>query len=567
MNNTKLFGGSSHGTRCSWNCAILDSDVLEEIRTEIAKKRVIRLVVKYEKKVDDKCVNQTSHHSSGNITEHWQIWMPSKQLSVFAKALESVEKLIFFTDSNEDREEIGAICTLRPVNMTAEKATCDSGSFAIFRQSHLADLGVKFNSIDTETTDNLQRCKNITKSTGNNSSTFEGPFKRGGWPVNVLAFLNCGFVVVFFYYSPAFLCFFSPTEVTEDGVHQIVLDAASPVSLRSLMGNYFFSKEHRLRLFVLRAVVLPLPFVGPAIFAEYLRQNNESLIPKVLGFSPRLFHPLMIVFYVCYYIIVCVLSFSPAGFTREDRPCTVCKRFKSKTLLCQGTDIPKRITNHLRIQPLILAECSRHFIRHLLTYFKMCFLLIPSAFEFSVSVCLRLLLFVVLLVASPAATIILLILILLVIFGALVHTCPLFNIFSDLNIKRGLNVYFRHNGYLFLLSLSVCIMIRFLIATPALLGASVVLFFAGVGVDVAILLAFVLLLTKEGLPFAACSVLVLYYLWSSYSSITNKYQDLALALFKHYRVLQDITTWQNHRRDSKHRSTTRKHTKCGWQQR
>ena len=56
--------------------------------------------------------------------------------------------------------------------------------------------------------------------------------------------------------------------------------------------------------------------------------------------------------------------------------------------------------------------------------------------------------------------------------------------------------------------------------------------FAGNVMLFAYLSAFVLLLNEESLPFVACFVLVLYYIWSSYSSFTNKYQDLALALFK-----------------------------------
>ena len=296
--------------------------------------------------MNDKCVNQTSRNSSGNISEHWQIWLPSKQLSSFAKALQSVANLMFFTDSNGDREEIGAICTLRPINMASTKATYDSGSFPIFPQSHLADLGVEFDSIDcnTQTTDNLQRCKNITKSAGHNSSAFKGLRKRGQWPVYALILLNLGFVAVFFYYSPAFLCFFSPTEVTEDGVHQIVLDGASPVSLQSLMGNYFFSKENRVRMFVLRAVALPFPFFGLAIFTEYFMQNNmsQAQILKVFGFSPSLFHPYMIFPYVCYYIMIGVMSFSPAVLSRENRFCIICKVFKPKTPICQE-NLPKRV--------------------------------------------------------------------------------------------------------------------------------------------------------------------------------------------------------------------------------
>jgi len=62
------------------------------------------------------------------------------------------------------------------------------------------------------------------------------------------------------------------------------------------------------------------------------------------------------------------------------------------------------------------------------------------------------------------------------------------------------------------------------------------LVFAGFGGAIASsLAAFVLLLSEESLPFVACFVLVLYYFWSSYSSFTNKYQDLGLAVFKHYK--------------------------------
>ena len=50
--------------------------------------------------------------------------------------------------------------------------------------------------------------------------------------------------------------------------------------------------------------------------------------------------------------MVCVMSFCPAGFKRVDRLCTVCKRLKSKTLTCQE-NVPKQITNHLRISPAI----------------------------------------------------------------------------------------------------------------------------------------------------------------------------------------------------------------------
>jgi len=74
-----------------------------------------------------------------------------------------------------------------------------------------------------------------------------------------------------------------------------------------------------------------------------------------------------------------------------------------------------------------------------------------------------------------------------------------------------------------------------MIAILAVLGSMWFLAFAGFGVAVAISIAFVPLLSEESLPFVACFILVLYYFWSSYSSFTNKYQDLGLAVFKHYK--------------------------------
>ena len=180
------------GTRCSWNCTIMDSHFLEEMNTRIAKKKVIRLVVKYEKKVNDKCVNQQMPRNlKGNIAEHWEIRLQSKQFSIFTKAVESVVTLMFCTDSADEHKKIMAICTLTPVSTKSTEPTYYSGhgSSPKFFQYRLADLGAKRDSIadcSIQTTDNLQPCIKITKPTGNNSSTFEGLLKCGGWPEYVV---------------------------------------------------------------------------------------------------------------------------------------------------------------------------------------------------------------------------------------------------------------------------------------------------------------------------------------------------------------------------------------------
>ena len=533
LHNKKPVDGLNDETRCSWNCTVLDSDFSEEMTTTIAKKKMIPLVVKYEKRVTEECVNQTSRNSSGNITEHWIIWLANRQPSVFTKALESVINLMSCVlNSTGEHNEIIAMCTLRPVNTVAAKRTDNESASPICFRSHLADFGVKLDSIDchTQTTDNLQLCINITKSTGNKSSTFEGLLKCAGLPLDVLFCLYLLFFAVFLYYSPAFLCFFSPTEVTEDGVHQIVLDGASPVSFRCLMGNYFFSNEdtiwHRARMFNLRAFVLPFPFFVPAIFAEHLQQSNEFLTMNFFGVS-HLLQSHMIVYYVCYFIIAFYTSFFTHWSSRGNRPCLVCRRVKSKTLICQE-NLPKRIINHLRIQPQIIVYCCGLFIGHLLNYFQTCFLLIPSVFEVSAIFFFRWFLFIALLSASPALTILLLIIMLLIVLFGIGLTSPII-ILGDFTSQ--FNFHFHKHRFRGLFTCFVFL----LVSIPALLGSLRLLLFAGFGILAAFLSAFVLLLSEESLPFVACFVLVLYYLWSSYSSFTNKYQDLGLALFKHYK--------------------------------
>ena len=124
--------------------------------------------------------------------------------------------------------------------------------------------------------DNLQPCLIIGKSTDSQFTEEKGRLDKAFW----------FFALVFMYtvacYSPAFLCLFLPTEVTENGVRLIVLEGASPVSFRSLVENYFHSGSvtlagnyfssgfdtcwYKARILSLRLVLLPLTFLVPSLF-------------------------------------------------------------------------------------------------------------------------------------------------------------------------------------------------------------------------------------------------------------------------------------------------------------
>ena len=511
LNNSPV-DGLNHESSCGWKCTILDSS--KEIKTAIAKKKMIRLVVKYEKRVTEKCSNQTVRNSSENITEHWQIWLPSKQLSVFTKALESVANLMFSTDSNGERGEIRAICTLRPVNVTTTEPTYYRGSFSIFSRSNLADLGVKFDSIDcnTETKDNLKPCIDITILTGN-----ESILERGGWRSVVLICFCSVFLAVFIHYSPAFLCLFSPTEVTEHGVRQIILEGASPVSVRSLIGNCFFTEDdgtiwHKVRRLCVRVVIIPFPFLGPLIFVD---------ITHFGFFKLHSFQYFIIICFGCYFIQAFYISFFTAR-SCQAKPCIVCSLVKPKTFSCQD-ELPELIVGHLRVQPFILVQSCRLFIQYILRYCKMSLTVLPTR-KVSFMNLIRVPIYLIFVSTIPAVTMVLLLVIPLLAFVGIILSSPIVILCTIRN--TAINEPSRK-------------VVNFCCTLPATLGALYVLTFAGIGTMVALLVGFELLFSEESLPFVVCFVLVLYYAWSSYSSFTNKYQDLAFALFKHYKKSQD----------------------------
>ena len=230
-------------------------------------------------------------------------------------------------------------------------------------------------------------------------------------------------------------------------------------------------------------------------------------------------------YYVCYYILSFYVSFFPPP--KQKRPCLICRQVKSKTFACQE-NLPRAMINHLRIQPQIIVHCWRMFIKSLKNYFKKCFLLLPSVFEVSAKSFLRLFLFIVLLSVSPAIIIILLILRLLVGLVAILFTSPLC-------ILIGITFKFKRADFRNRLLRWFSKFVFFSAALPLILGTFYLLMFASIGILVTFLTAFVLVLSEESLPFVACFGLALYYLLSSYSSFTTKYQDLGLAIFKHYK--------------------------------
>ena len=486
--------------RCKWNCFVHMADLTmlkrEMANSTTANNKLIKLSVQYEKLIDDKCTNKMSVNSSESSSEHCQVCLVNKLLS---NSMTS-NKSPINTFLHKEHREIRAICTLKPVStIVSSPMDYSNRSSAI---CHLINLEHEFESIDYHTveTDPHGLCMSFTKPGRTNST------KRiqEGWPMRVLNFFSFLFKIVFLYYSPAFLCLFYPTEIVLDGVTHIILEGASPVSLRSFAGNFFSSKKegiwYKARRFILRAFIVPLPLV---VFATVFTDFKHSVISIILS--------------IVYGFGYCAYAFSLSFYSKRSsiaKHCYICDLYKAKELSYHD-EISEIIITHLRLQPLILVELSRFCKKRFLKYFKMPVTEIPSKRCF-----IRLVLLIPLLLCIPVVAAASMIIVSLL-------TAPVTSFCMYQSIPR-----------LAANTKMMKLLLDFIVAGLCLIswaGTFILLLVAASGAQNALKRVFLLSLSEEHLPYLAYFVSVLYYIWSSYSSFTETYHEFALALYDCYK--------------------------------
>ena len=502
--------------QCRWNCFVHMAD-LTALKREMANStttnsKLIKLNVQYEKLIDDKCPDEKSFNSSESSSEYCQVCLVKKRLFPSMTS----NKSSINTSLHIDHGEIRAICTLKPARTTVSSPTdYSSRSSAI---CHLINFENEFETINYHAveTDPLGLCMNFTIPDGTNSTKgLQGAVDLRRWPKMVLDFFAVVFISVFEHYSLAFLCLFYPTEILQDDVTHITLEGASPVSLRSFAGNYLFSRKEgiwcKAKTFILRVFIIPLPFVVSAtVFTDFERDGLFKMSSYI-----RLF----IVSGFCYCFQAFYISFYSKRSMKAE-PCSFCKFFKPAILSCQD-ELPRLIINHLHPQPLILVESGRFCKRRLLDYFKMSATVIPSC-RCSIVFMIRLVLFISLLICIPVVAVALLITVSLLTFTGIIVTAPATTLCmakyrpSSLNSKISVSLFnIMHNA----------------LSPISWFGFFNLLLLTAFGVWRALLYVFVVSFSEEHLPYVACFVFVLYYIWSSYSSFTETYHELALALY------------------------------------
>ena len=500
--------------RCNWNCSVHTADLTaltREMETSMATNELIKLGVRYEKTVDDKCANETSIHSSEYASEYCQVCLVNKRPSQSTTVIKHLINNVFF---NVNQREIRAICSLNPARTSVSSPTNYSSRSSTI--CHLINLEAEFDRIGYQAVekDDLRSCINVTISNGTNST--KGALKHRAWPSRVLICFSITFVAVFMYYSLAFLCLFYPTEILQNGVPYINLEGASPVSLRSSAGNCFFSRSegvwHNIKTFFLRVFIIPLPFLFSAIYFKYeidgFLEMPSFLQRSCIGSS----------------FFYCIQAFYTSFYLKRPmkaKPCSVCKLVKPTILSCQD-ELPRLIINHLRLQPLIFVECWTLFKRCLVNYVKTSSSVIPSRRVSIISAPVRLALFIILFLCIPVVIIVLMIVVCLLTLIGILSTSPVATLCS---------AQYRPSNTKSKRRILLMKLLHWILSYFPIMGAAILLLFSGFGTLLAVLNVFALSFSEKHLPYVACSVFVLYYIWSSYSYFTKTYHELALALF------------------------------------
>ena len=323
----------------------------------------------------------------------------------------------------------------------------------------------------------------------------------------ILSVLDClVFVTLFVYIGPTVVCLFEATEDTHDGFRQITVEGPSPVGFRSLIGNYFFSTDctmwHIARKFFMHVVILPLPFLVPATFVEYLLYKNVLSSQTSVKESTHLFRPLKMACYACY----CFKAFF-FYFTHS-----IVRRL-SVELWGDGW------------ASLVIFEPAKTFS----SVWSSCTVSISSALSFF---------------ARYACHLFLLFILQMITFffhiqGLVLH-CPLITLCPP--VSRSLwqltDVNFLYRHLLFPARLAV-VLLDILVSCLAAFGVVFVLQYVAVGVMIFLQFAFLLVVSQQNLPEDGCCVVFACYLWKSYRSFIQKYQDLAVTLFEKHRQLKD----------------------------
>ena len=512
--------GLNKDARCSMNCRVMESDFTKQCDSLFTKKRFINFAVGYTvyyEKPETKC----SKAAISTLRRYrWlNVWRPANTTAVssFARGIKGVWILIFEEGCTEEGK-MNVSCTFKPTRTAVQ---------------------------DNQIT---QKVKESVEEMG---FTFITDKEQPGPLLSKIFAISFFFIFQMpsFYYLPALLCIFSPTVGRKNGIPYILLQGAGPISLRGFLGNKLFNMDRSIFRFTSRChkakkifsgvlfMVIPFLLLAPALFVA-------NLTPfKVPYCHFNLTHPFVVVCIICYFLRVFysslfLINTSPQA-TVEERPCHFCRHLSSNPSSCVGI-LPRRIISHMRLQPLIVVECSKSFVRGLKKYFRNIIRIWKGSTSWVICVPSVTILFL----AAPFAIALLLLAYFTKCLLFLYFTCPLSIAFQDNSFYISpVRLWDHLKGCISNLGIRDVVRLLFLMVgfSLGLPGAVFLSLFVSLGVLLTLFLAFtmILLFPEQSLPIVACILLICYYRWSIYNSFANKYHDLSLIIFEFYKSEKD----------------------------
>ena len=492
--------GFSHDIkRCSWVCRVTAYDFTKHCDPVFTKKRLIKFHVKYDLTVDKKCLKQGYKTLDKFIEGDYDVWTPANiTLSSFSRAIQGIWSLSVCYE----RGQIDGFCRFE-LRMTTALRSGGEVEESIEEKGYVLIKG-----------------KEVQPS----------------WFPDYVVFIIVLPSIVFFAYSPALLCIFSPTLFMENGIRYIGLEKASPVSIRSFLGNNLFSKDcsifestsryHRGKKCIFRLMFMVFLFLF-------------ITIPGIIGYRvmrPYLLFsgPFHIVSLAIFYTMAVCFLLCPPRVSPEAKKCFACRELKpNPPSQCLCVDLPRMIFNHMRIQPLILMKCWSWFVRSLQRYFQ---IISPKGYTRWV---IRVPLFFIFFLTLPFAIILLLIASLLKLGNGLLDSCPQYIVLQSTGWREFLSKLYMTSLLVRLPALKKFVHLFIAVCFICLPGfGGYILWtsaFMGVVLCIVLALTMLLLFPEESLPYTACFLLFCYHLMSAYSSFTNGYHDLSLAIFYCYK--------------------------------
>lgn len=243
--------------------------------------------------------------------------------------------------------------------------------------------------------------------------------------------------------------------------------------------------------FIARVFVLPVPFLFPAVFVEYLHYNY--ILPRHNFLNIMQLSSCFKLNVLCY-SSYCIHAFLCSFMIRKPRSFEDMARLRKFLLLC---DLPLKMLIHCRrfwLKPFdinVRLICSNILIGFImLLFFFFPYLCFNAAFVSPIAVMCSTE-YVTFLMAPRKTS----------------------KTFTPYNVVR-IVLYF----------------LTFCISWFAAYGGITLLRSAGLGVLLILQVAVNFLLSEEKLPFAILLAFLSHYLWSSYRSFTNRYKELGLVL-------------------------------------